>query len=310
MQQRGQGSGIVTPEAVRLEFQPAGIGSRALALLLDGLLQLSALFVIAFAAGVLIPAAGAGFPEWVGVTMALLLVFAVFWGYPVALETLWRGRTLGKAAMGLRVVTVEGAPVRFRHAAIRALLTLVDFWLTSGAGAVLSALLTPRHQRLGDLAAGTMVLRERVSGPPPVAVRFGVPPGAEGYAATLDPAGISSDDYQKVRTFLLRAGALDPRVRADLAVRLAQPLAQRIGHAPPAQVSPELFLVCLAARYQERGMGTPPPAALPPAAPSPPPAAPPPAAPPSFTSASAPQRPPERVDAGEDPPAPEFAPPG
>ena len=94
-------------------------------------------------------------------SLTFLLTFVVLWGYPTVMETLWRGRTIGKIALGLRVVTVEGAPVRFRHAAIRATLGLVDFLLTSGAGAVVSVLMTHRSQRLGDLVAGTVVLRER-----------------------------------------------------------------------------------------------------------------------------------------------------
>jgi uncharacterized RDD family membrane protein YckC len=116
----------------------------------------------------------------IGIALALffLLTFAVLWGYPTAMETLWRGRSLGKAALGLRVVTIEGAPVRFRHAAIRATLGVVDFLLTAGGAAVISVLLTPRSQRLGDLVAGTVVLRERTGLRPPVAVEFPVPGGS------------------------------------------------------------------------------------------------------------------------------------
>lgn len=248
-------AGVVTPEAVRLEFEAAGIGSRSIALALDLAVQLGAVFALLFAGSLAIDGTGVGLPEWAGVTLVLLLVFAVFWGYPVALETLWRGRTLGKAAMGLRVVTQEGAPVRFRHAAIRAALALVDFYMTSGAAAVISALVTREHQRLGDLVAGTLVLRERTGAPRPEAVTFAVPPGDEAYAATIDPSGLSTDDYATVRSFLLRAPDLAADVRADLAWRLAQPLAAKLGHHPPEDVHPERFLRCLAARYQQRGSG-------------------------------------------------------
>ncbi len=80
--------------------------------------------------------------------------------------------------MGLRVVTREGAPVQFRHAAIRAALGLIDFYLAFGGVAVISALVTREHQRLGDLVAGTLVLRERTGARAPTAVRFAVPAGA------------------------------------------------------------------------------------------------------------------------------------
>ena len=244
---------VVTPEAVALEFEAAGIGSRALALAIDLLLQLAVITGAFIAVQLVFDGAGAAVPDWVAVSVSLLIVFATFWGYPVVFETLWRGRTLGKAAMGLRVVTREGAPVRFRHAAIRAALTVVDFWIAFGGVAVVSALVTREHQRLGDLVAGTLVLRERTGARAPSAVQFTVPPGAEGYAATIDPSGLTVDDYAAVRGFLLRAVDLPDDVRADLARRLANPIAQRLGHHPPEGVTPELFLACAAARFQERG---------------------------------------------------------
>lgn len=271
-------SGVVTPEAVRLEFEAAGIGSRAVALFLDLLVQATVAVLLLFGLGLVAEGTGVGVPDWVGVTVALLLVFAIFWGYPVAFETLWRGRSLGKAAMGLRVVTREGAPVRFRHAAIRAALGLVDFYLAFGGIAVVSALVTPEHQRLGDLVAGTLVLRQRTGARAATAVRFSVPSGAESYAATIDPVGLGVDEYAAVRGFLLRSGELTADVREDLARRLARPIAARLGHHPPPGVSPELFLLCAAARYQQRGgRGAPTPAAaaassapLPATVPSPP----------------------------------------
>lgn len=259
-------TGVVTPEAVRLEFEAAGLGSRAVAFALDiavrgtiiGFLILGVTLVAAAGAG-----AGVGMPNWVAMTLTLLLGFAAFWGYSITLETLWRGRTLGKAALGLRVVTSEGGPVRFRHAVIRAVMEIPDFWFTGGAGAVVSALVTRNHQRLGDLAAGTLVLRERTGAGRPAAVRFPVPAGAESYAATLDPAGVTSEAYAALRAFLLRAGTLQPGVRADLARRLGEPIAARIGHRKPDQVSWELFLACLAARYQQRGSPTTAPSPAP-----------------------------------------------
>ncbi len=254
MGHEGSGRGVVTPEAVRLEFEAAGVGSRGAALLLDLLLQSAVLMIVGFTGVLVYAEAGPGLPGWVGDTVAVLFAFAVVWGYPVAFETLWRGRTLGKAAMGLRVVTVEGSPVRFRHAAVRATLGIVDFALTSGAAALLSALLSRRHQRLGDLVAGTIVLRERTGAKAPSAVRFSIPAGAESYAATLDPAGLSADDYATVRSFLLRAPHLPDEVRAHLAVRLAGPLAAKLRHLRPGTVPAETFLQCLAARYQQRGI--------------------------------------------------------
>jgi len=275
---------VVTPEAVPLDLEPAGLGSRFLALILDWVIQ--GVAATALSLGLL--AAVSGEAAGLAQALVLLLLFLVVFGYPVACETLWRGRTVGKLALGLRVVTVEGAPVRFRHAAIRAALGLVDFVLTGGAAAVLSVLFTPRNQRLGDLVAGTIVLRERTGLPAPAAVTFDVPSGLEGYAATLDAAAVRPEDYGAVRAFLLRAGSLRPEVRYDLAVKLATPLVSRLGTRPPAGVPPEAFLACVAAAYQHRSAGAPAgagPGAVEagPPPPAPPPPTPPPPDPPSPT---------------------------
>jgi len=273
-------TGIVTPEAVRLEFEGANLGSRTLAALLDRFLQTITFVVLLMFSVFLAEGTEVALPDWVGVVAVLLLVFALTWGYPVAFETLWRGRTPGKAALGLRVVTTEGAPVRFRHAAIRAILSLVDFYASFGAVAVLSVLLSRRQQRLGDLVAGTLVLRERTAAGAVRPVQFTVPRGAESYASTVDPSGLTGDDYGAVRAFLIRAGTLRPDARASLGAELATRLAAKVGHTPPPGVTPELFLVVLAARYQERsqagartgsplippGAGVPPLVAVPQAA--------------------------------------------
>src|SRR3954469_10170839 len=153
--------GIVTPEAGLLEFQAASRPTRVLQFSLDFLIQITALFLLflVLAAG---GSATGSIPEAVAVIFIIVALFVVLIGYPVAMEALWNGRTLGMAAAGLRVVTKEGAPVRFRHCAIRGALGLVDFWLIPvGVVATIVILLTRDNQRLGDLTAGTLVLRER-----------------------------------------------------------------------------------------------------------------------------------------------------
>jgi len=253
---------LVTPEAVVLSFETAGVASRVLAILVDLAVQGSVLLV-GFVGLALLGAAGnGGTSEVVAVVVALLLVPGVLFGYPIAFETLWRGRTPGKAALGLRVVTTEGAPVRFRHAAVRGFLALVDLWATTGAAAVLAVLLTRDNQRLGDLAAGTLVLRERSGAGRPAATAFVPPWGLEEYTATLDVAGLTPDEYGAVRAFLLRAPSLPPPVRAGLARDVAATVAARMRHSPPAWLPPEPFLACVAAATQARSApAAPPPAA-------------------------------------------------
>src|SRR6266480_4060788 len=117
---------LVTPEAVVLQFETAGLGSRLLAKVLDSLIQLFILIVLFVVAGA---AASGGFGSTPLGIFLLFALFAVVFVYPVAFETLWKGRTPGKAAMGLRVVTREGAPIRFRHAAIRSAIWIVEGWM-------------------------------------------------------------------------------------------------------------------------------------------------------------------------------------
>jgi len=237
---------VVTPEAVPLDLETASIGSRFLALLIDWGIQAVLLFV-------LLVIAGNGSFGWLGTTIVLLLVFLVIWGYPVAMETLWRGRTVGKAALGLRVVTREGGQIGFRHAAIRAALGLVDFALSSGAVAVICVLVTADNQRLGDMAAGTVVLRERTGLRRPTPTAFWAPPGLDSYTDSLDLAGLGPAEYGVVRAFLIRSPSLPPPVRGRLAAQVAETVAGRVQPPPPPGVPAELFLACVAAAYRKRG---------------------------------------------------------
>ena len=243
---------MVTPEAVALEFRTANLGSRILAYLVDMVVVVAAILVGLFAVALIGQASDVVVPDWVALTVVLVLLPAWWLGYFIAFETLWRGRTLGKAALGLRVVTKEGAPIRFRHAAIRGLLGLVDFFVAGGFIAVVFILFTRDNQRLGDLVAGTLVLRERSALAAPAPVAFGPPSGLESYTSTLDVGGLGTEEYLAVRTFLLRAASLPPGPRSGLALQLANPLAARLRPPPPPGVSPELYLHCVAAAYQQR----------------------------------------------------------
>jgi len=287
---------MVTPEAVALDFRTANVGSRLLAYALD----LLVVGVVIVAVILMVVLSGTTLPQWLAITSAVILIPACYFGYFIAFETLWRGRTLGKAALGLRVVTREGGPVRFRHAAVRALLGLVDFTVSIGFLAVAFILLTRDNQRLGDIVAGTLVLRERSALPAPASASFEAPSGLQPYTATLDVSGLTNEEYQTLRAFLLRAKGLRPEPRAALARQLANPLVARLRPPPPAGVSPETYLACVAAAVQQRqrlaarpgpspgpgfGFGAaPPPQSPPPDPPVPAPAAPAPQVPPAAVS--------------------------
>lgn len=251
----GRRDALVTPEAVALDLPIADLGTRALSSLIDLTVIFTASYFVAalgaVAIGVGLEASGG--PEWVAVVLVLVLSFAAFWGLPVLSETLWKGRTPGKAAMGLRVVTLDGGPVRFRHAAIRWLLALIDFYLLLGVPAIVTAMVTRRSQRLGDVAAGTVVIRdkERVHAHDHP-IEWQIPPALRHYAGTLDTGALGAEDYALVRSFLLRSGGLAPAHRTRVAEEVATAVAGRMRHTPPPGTHPEALLLCTAALLQQR----------------------------------------------------------
>jgi uncharacterized RDD family membrane protein YckC len=241
--------GLVTPEAVLLELDTAGVGTRAAAALIDLLLQFAALWLV-FVLLLLVAKAS----ETASLVVGFIALFGAFVGYPWISEWLWHGRTVGKLAMGLRVVTVEGAPVRFSHAAIRAMLGLVDFFLPpGGALAMLMVLGTQRNQRLGDVVAGTMVLAERRTNETTTkAVWFTVPPTWDEYLTRLDTSRVRPEQYRLLRAYVLRSPALAHGARATLAGQLCAGLGQDAGLPIPPGVDPMSWVLVVAAAYQRR----------------------------------------------------------
>jgi uncharacterized RDD family membrane protein YckC len=219
---------IVTGEAVALELRLAGAGSRGIAAVVDLLVmavaQIAIFLLIIATDNVSLAAA---------LTIVLSAEVLILLGYPVAMETLWHGQTLGKAMMGLRVVRDDGGPIRFRHAFVRGLvgLFLDKPGITSGLFALIPMIATTRKKRMGDILAGTMVLQDRVPGRLEAPVMM--PPPLAGWAASLDLSGIDDALALRMRHFLGRAAALSPAARATLEHQLASEAAAKVG-TPPA----------------------------------------------------------------------------
>jgi uncharacterized RDD family membrane protein YckC len=236
------GETFVTPEAVVLERDLAGLGTRFIGAFVDALVQTAVLLV----AGA---AATASDPD-VAVILLSITGFAVVFVYPAAMEAGTRGRTLGKMAARTRVVLVDGRPVTTAAVLVRNLLRLIDLLPGAYAVGAISILLTKRGQRLGDLAAGTVVVYEA---PPGAPRELALAPSAEVDRARrgMDVAGLTAAEYGVVRSFLLRRDALDPAARAALAADLQRRLRDRVGTADP-DAEPEVYLEAVAASYRER----------------------------------------------------------
>ncbi|MEJ2871621.1 RDD family protein [Actinomycetospora sp. OC33-EN08] len=241
--------GVVIGEAVELDLAPAKLPSRALAFALDAAI-VGALMVAAI---VVVVVSGVEVDDALAATIGVVLAVLAFVVWPTTWETLTRGRSPGKAAFGLRVVSDDGGPIRFRQALVRALAGLfVDFGLLSGVVALVVSACTRRGQRVGDLLAGTIVLRERV---PRSTRHVTLPepdPALAGWAATLQLSALPDDLALAARQFLGRAGDLDPTVRRTLGEQLADDVAGRVAPAPPSGTSAEAFLTAVLAERRRR----------------------------------------------------------
>ncbi len=239
---------VVTPEAVALELDTAGAGSRMVAALVDALLQFGLLLIV----GIALAGLGLmGVEGWVIATVAVAALFIVLWGYYIFFEITWRGSTPGKKRMGLKVVGTNGQPITWVQAVVRNLLRIVDFLPSSYGLGVVLVLVTPRSQRLGDLAAGTVVMRERKA-PPPVEIVFSRPTGEE---SGLDAAGLSHRDYELVRSFLMRRESLDVGPRRKVAAQLSGRLRRITSGEAVFESDDEAFLEALVRAFRRRFEG-------------------------------------------------------
>ena len=220
---------FVTGEAVALDLRPAAVPSRVVAGTIDAVLQLLLLLGI----GALVGAVGSDLSDAAGSALGLVTIVLVVIGYPVTFESLLRGRTPGKAAMGLRVVRDDGGPVGFRHAFVRGLAGafLERPGATFFVGALGTMLLNDRSKRIGDLLAGTVVLQERV--PARGGTVAMMPPQLESWAAQADLSGLSDELALSARQFLSRSSQLTAQAREDLGSRMVQAVVAVVRPAPP-----------------------------------------------------------------------------
>ncbi|MEU9886833.1 RDD family protein [Sphaerisporangium sp. NPDC051011] len=236
---------VVTGEAVVVEVRVAQMPSRALALAIDMAVQLAGLFGISLLLGMVTFVA----EEAVAVAMAILMSALVVVGYPVIFETLSRGRSLGKLALGLRVVSDDGGPERFRQALFRGLAGLVEFWFFFGAPALISSLVSERGKRLGDIFSGTIVISERGprQSPPPQ-----MPPALAAWATTLELSRLPEGLAATARQYLSRLPQLSPQVRHEMGVRIAAQFASYVSPPPPPGAPAWAYLAAVLAERRRR----------------------------------------------------------
>jgi uncharacterized RDD family membrane protein YckC len=250
---------VVTGEAVILDLPVAQAPIRILGLLIDLAVQVPVLgfsYVVVFSAAARhLNAASAS-----ALAVALFVLVAV--GYPVAFETLSRGKSLGKLAVGIRIVSDDGGAIRFRQSLVRALAAaFIEIWLVPLLPIVLfglpagliTSLVSERHKRLGDLFAGTFAITERLPRRPGLPPVFAVvPPPLAAWAAHLELSRLSDPSAAAAGNYLRRYFTLRPEARQQLGVRLAADVAAQISPPPPAGTPPEALLAAVLTVRRER----------------------------------------------------------
>jgi len=229
---------IETPEGVPVDLLLAGYGSRFSSQLIDGAIKLGVMGALWAALGL----AGA-----FGEATAILVIFVVYVGYDIVFETLADGRTPGKRWSGMRVVREGGEPITFTPSAIRNIVRLIDGIGTSYAAGTISILVSKRNQRLGDMAANTLVVREASATATATTARTAGTTAGDAW----DVTGISAQELATVRSFLERRYQLEGGPRSQLARQLADGLRAKVAGAAD-DLPPERFLEALAAAKARR----------------------------------------------------------
>ncbi|WP_433833061.1 RDD family protein [Actinoplanes sp. CA-015351] len=254
------GERVVNAEAVALDVRPARLGSRALALGFDICVQAVLALLLLLLISVTLRALP---PSWVDdalfdATWRIAVVIVVL-GYPTVIETITNGRSLRKMVVGLRVIREDGGPIRVRHAFTRSLVGFAIEWpgllfpLVTWVVSLGTMLGSSRGRRLGDLAAGTIVVHVRRPYPwlhvPPM------PPPLAGWAAVADLSAVSDDLALSVRQYLSRAHLLRDPHRYRLRHELASELSAKVRPAPPPGTPPDAYLAAVLAERRRRAEG-------------------------------------------------------
>jgi len=269
MEPIGDQLNIDTPELVSIELPLAGIGSRFIAILVDSLILGAAVILLIFL-GVFIITALGNFGEksasW-GIGILLLILFLLFWGYFALFETFNNGRTPGKRVAKIRVIHQSGRGINFAEALARNLVRIIDYMPGFYGVGIAAMFMSRRSQRLGDIVAGTLVVREReVEAPmwnestsrtltaaalapnspiPPPHLRVALPAPA---LAKLSPS-----DLEVLEGFFSRRLDMDLTTRSALANRIASALCAKSGLTIPPEISVETFLEAVAHQFRELG---------------------------------------------------------
>ena len=247
---------LVSGEAVEVEVRHARLGSRALALLIDIAAQMILFTALIAIGAILLSMAGGVADDALFAAMVVVILVLTIVGYPASAETLTGGRTLGKLALGLRVVRVDGGPIRFRHGLTRAVVGATLEWPglvlapLTWVASLTTMLANAQGRRLGDLAAGTMVIHDR--SPAGWGWVPAMPPPLAGWAALLDLTGLDDDLALTVRHYLSRNREIGEPARSRLGIALAMEVVACTTPPPPPGTPGWAYLAAVLAERHRR----------------------------------------------------------
>ena len=229
---------VETPEQIDINYQKAGIGSRFYAALLDTLLLVLIILVGSYVNSMFITRLGDIFGKWFG-AIGGIIVFALFWGYYMVFEITTNGQSPGKIALGLRVIKEGGYPISFADSAIRNLVRVVDFLPFCYGAGLFVMLINKNWQRLGDLAAGTLVVKtprksrkltgtnSKVSTP-----LVNISPEELLYTDWIKLELVTESELGMIREYLSRRPTLSAIRRLELARTIGYPIVEKMGNDP------------------------------------------------------------------------------
>lgn len=237
---------LVTGEGVAVEVPVASVAARMASGAIDVVLG----YVLLIGGFMVLGALSSESSDAVLGIVIIVYSSLVFIALPAIVETVSRGRSLGRLALGLRVVRDDGGPATARHAIVRALVGYVEIYLLFSVPALVTSMIHPRAKRLGDMAAGTIVVTQRARlflPPPPM-----MPPALAHWAVSADVATLPSGLTVAVRQFLARAPGLSPQSRHLLGVELLHATLPHVSPPPPGGHHPEVVLAAVVAERRRR----------------------------------------------------------
>jgi len=237
---------LITGEAVALDLRSASFVLRAAGAIIDFVLYLGTYLLIIWA--LLTLAAQLGLDSRITTAISVVALVLCIVVIPITVEVLTHGKSLGKLAIGARIVRDDGGAISLRHSLIRALSAVLEVYMTLGGLAAMVALLNGRAKRIGDLLAGTYSQNERISTlPQPV---FSVPLPLVEWSQTADVAKMPDPLARRVAQFLAQAGGFTPDTRARMSRGLAREVSVYVSPIPNTDA--ELFLAAVAALRRDR----------------------------------------------------------